>query len=159
MNKQQSEITKNDKTPDRPSRLGRCWVAILAISLVSVLSPGASAETNPKNDYGFVNAVDSAQGFLLFGSAPAINNNGAVAFEALGPGFQLGSAWKWHDGALTLIATSADGILGNFGDNVVINASGTVGFNATVPSNLRASRRVSFMPFPITSSAIRCNVT
>jgi hypothetical protein len=43
--------------------------------------------------------------------------------------------WKWQDGALTLIATSAGDNLRNFGDNVVINASGTVGFNARVPSS------------------------
>jgi hypothetical protein len=134
MNKQQNEVTKNNKASAWPTRSAG-WASILAVSMVCVLSPGARAETNPKNDYVFVNAVDSTQGFLLFGSAPAINNNGAVAFESVGFGFLFGSVWKWQDGALTLIATSADDHLRNFGDNVVINASGKVGFNARIPNS------------------------
>jgi hypothetical protein len=135
MNKQQSRVTTNNTAPARSTRSAAWWAAILTVSLVSVLSPDARAETSPKNDYVFVNAVDSTQGFLLFGSAPAINNNGAVAFEATGPEFLFGSVWKWQDGAPTLVATSAGDNLRNFGDNVVINASGTVGFNARVPSS------------------------
>src|ERR1041384_5936875 len=135
MNKQQSNITINNTAPAWLARSAGSWAAILTVSLVSALSPGARAETISKKDFVFVNAVDSTQGFLSFGFAPAINNNGAVAFESAGPGFLLGSAWKWQNGGLTLIATSAGGILGNFGDNVVINASGTVGFNARVFSS------------------------
>src|SRR5262245_34826817 len=135
MNKQQSRITTNNPAPAQSTPSAAWWAAILTVSLVSVFWPDARAETSPTNDYVFVNAVDSTQGFLLFGSAPAINNKGAVAFEATGPEFLFGSVWKWQDGALTLIATSAGDKLRNFGDNVVINASGTVGFNARVPSS------------------------
>ena len=135
MNKQQGKITTNNTAPGWATRSAGSWAAILTTSRVFALSPGAGAETISKNDFVFVNAVDSTQGFLLFGFAPAINNNGAVAFEAAGPGFLFGSAWKWQDGALTLIATSAGDVLHNFGDNVVINASGTVGFNARVPGS------------------------
>jgi hypothetical protein len=135
MNKQQSNVTINHTAPAWPARSAGSWAAILTVSLASALSPGARAETISKNDFVFVNAVDSTQGFLLFGSAPAINNNGAVAFESVGFGFLFGSVWKWQDGALTLIATSAGDHLRNFGDNVVINASGTVGFNARIPNS------------------------
>src|SRR5436190_23962770 len=101
MNKQQSNITVYNTGLARPHRLVRRWAALLTISLVSVLPLGAGAATSPKNNYTFVNAVDSTQGFLLFGFAPSINNTGAVAFEALGPGFLLGSGWKWQAGTLT----------------------------------------------------------
>src|SRR5262245_3353001 len=125
MNKRKTELKKNSEARAWFSR-SACWgAAILAVGLVSVLSPAAHAEASPRNDYVFVKAVDSTQGFLVFGSAPAINNNGAVAFEAAGSGFLFGSVWKWRDGTLTLIATSSGDKLHNFGDNVVINASGT----------------------------------
>ena len=80
-----------------------------------------------------MNAVDNGQdGFSFFGSTPAINNNGAVAFQSLGVGFESGAVFKWHYGRLTTIATSADKVLTSFGDGVVINSFGTVGFDARV---------------------------
>jgi hypothetical protein len=82
----------------------------------------------------FVNVVDNTQGFSSFGSAPAINNALAVAFESAGTGFESGSVWKWHNGRLTSIATSADGSHRRFGDVVVINSAGRVGFSAGVVS-------------------------
>jgi len=39
---------------------------------------------------------------------------------------------KWQNGRLTPIATSANKILGLFGDSVVINSAGRVGLNAKV---------------------------
>jgi hypothetical protein len=87
-----------------------------------------------KSDFAFVNVVDNTQGSSIFGSAPAINNAGAVAFESAGIGFELGSVWKWQNDRLTPIASSADQILGSFGDAVVINSAGRVGFNAKILS-------------------------
>src|SRR5215510_14467653 len=113
---------------------------ILTITLMAILSLTAHAKTGSdaiaKNDFAFVNAVDNSQGFTFFGSAPAINNAGAVAFESAGVEFTSGSVWKWQNGRLTPIATSGDkSPLGLFGDNVVINSAGRVGFNATVLSS------------------------
>jgi hypothetical protein len=135
MNKPQNTLRIYHSTPaDRILRpMG--WLAILTASLVSLPTPGVAAETGPKANYVFVNVADNTQGFSLFGFEPAINNSGAVAFEAAGPGFAFGSVWKWQEGILTLIATSAGDHLHNFGDNVVINASGRVGFNAIIPTS------------------------
>src|SRR5262245_55415737 len=116
---------------------------ILTITLMAILSVTAHAQTGsqaiPKNDFTFVNAVDNvnnSQGFAFFGSAPAINNAGAVAFESAGVDFTSGSVWKWQNGRLTPIATSGDkSPLGLFGDNVVINSAGRVGFTAKVLSS------------------------
>src|SRR5262245_54856979 len=65
MNKQQSRVTKYNKAPAWPIRSARWWVTILAVGVVSALSPGARAETSPKSDYVFVNAVDNTQAFLF----------------------------------------------------------------------------------------------
>src|SRR5215471_10931080 len=118
----------------------RRLATVLTVTLMTVLSLTASAQTRPeaitKNDFAFVNAVDNSQGFISFGSAPAINNAGAVAFESAGADFTSGSVWKWQYGILTPIATSGSkSVLGGFGDTVVINSSGRVGFNARLLSN------------------------
>jgi hypothetical protein len=77
-----------------------------------------------------VNVVDNTQGFSSFGSTLAINNLLAVAFEAAGTGFESGSVSRWYNGQLTSIATSADKIHKRFGDVVVINSDGRVGFTS-----------------------------
>ena len=118
----------------RSSRLANVLTTALTVVLLLTASGPAHSEAIMKNDFAFVNAVDATQGFSSFGSTPAINNAGAVAFEAVGSGFALGSVWKWHNGRLTPIATSANGTLGAFGETVVINASGRVGFSAKVLS-------------------------
>src|SRR5262252_9489241 len=130
----QSEVTRTNIAPAWPGLSARWPAVIVALSLLCLRSPDARAQARPNNDYVFVNAVDSTtQGFSSFGFAPAINNNGAVAFEAAGPAFRFGSVWKWQDGALTPIATNDN--LRNFGDNVVLNASGTVGFSSRMTNN------------------------
>jgi hypothetical protein len=117
------------------SRRGRVAAALTTI-LMTVLPLTTFGQSRPAaitgNAYHFVNVVDNTQGFSFFGSAPAINNDSAVAFESAGTGFEFGSVWKWYDGSFTSIATSANGILGTFGDVVVINSAGTVGFSSRV---------------------------
>jgi hypothetical protein len=99
-------------------------MAVLPLTVFGQASIGAIG-TNVAH---FVNVVDSTQGFSFFGSAPAINNDLTVAFESAGAG-----VWKWNNGRLTPISTSADG-LRSFGDVVVINSAGRVGFSAGVVS-------------------------
>src|SRR6478609_2453445 len=112
--------------------------AILTITLMAVLPLATFGETAPQaigtNAAQFVNVVDNTQGFSSFGSAPAINNDLAVAFESAGTDFASGSVWRWYNGSLTSIATSADKIHRRFGDVVVINSIGRVGFTSGVVS-------------------------
>jgi len=105
--------------------------ALLAFAVSAVGRPRAN--TTP--DFAFVSAVDNTQGFSSFGSAPAINNAGAVAFESVGGGFASGNVWKWQNGRLTPIVSGSNQTLGNFGDTVVINSAGRVGFGAKVLSS------------------------
>jgi hypothetical protein len=112
----------------RSLRLETAFVAILMAVLPLTAFGQASSEAIGTNAVHFVNVVDNTQGISFFGSAPAINNALAVAFEAAGTG-----VWKWQNGRLTPISTSADG-LRNFGDVVVINSAGRVGFSAGVVS-------------------------
>ena len=100
-----------------------------AALLVFALGCGlASAETVSNSGFGFVNVVDNTtQGFTSFGTMPAINNRGEVAFVVTGQG-----VFKWHTGAFTTIASTGEGILSNFGDDVVINSSGVVAYDANL---------------------------
>jgi hypothetical protein len=116
----------------RSRRLGTAFATILMAVLPLTAFGEASSEAIGTNAARFVNVVDNTQGFSSFGSAPAINNALAVAFESAGTGFESGSVWKWNNGRLTRIATSADGSLRRFGDVVVINSAGRVGFSAGV---------------------------
>jgi hypothetical protein len=131
---------KGDKMFSNSRKQERLLATVLTITLMTILSLTASAQTRPeaitKKDFSFVNAVDNSQDFTTFGLAPAINEAGAVAFEATGVQFTSGSVWKWQYAILTPIATSgAKSALGAFGDNVVINSAGRVGFNAKVLSS------------------------
>jgi hypothetical protein len=112
----------------RNLRLGTAFATILMAVLPLTVFGQASSEAIGTNAVHFVNVVDNTQGFSFFGSAPAINNALAVAFESAGTG-----VWKWYNGRFTAIATSADG-LRSFGDVVVINSAGRVGFSAGVVS-------------------------
>jgi hypothetical protein len=103
--------------------------AILTITLIAVLPLATFGQAAP-NAVQFVNVVDNTQGFSSFGSAPAVNNLLAVAFESAGTGSE--SVSRWYNGQLTLIATSTDKIHKRFGDVVVINSDGRVGFTSAV---------------------------
>jgi hypothetical protein len=106
------------------------WTAVAAFAVVSQ----ASGQTDTRENFTFINAVDNTQGFSFFGSMPAMNNGGAVAFQSVGSGFESGAVSKWQSGVITTIATSAnESGLSGFGDSVAINSFGTVGFSARVP--------------------------
>src|SRR5262245_37456271 len=109
-------------------------VATLAITLMVVLpliafGEATSQEIRP-NAVQFVNVVDNTQGFSSFGSMPAINNVLAVAFESTGSDFVSESVSRWYNGQLTSIASTADRVHKRFGDVVVINSIGRVGFTS-----------------------------
>jgi hypothetical protein len=109
---------------------GRLAIGLILAALIIVEK--ASGQTVTKADFAFTNAVDTTQGFSIFGSAPAINNGGTIAFEAAGPGVELGGVWKSLDGKLTTIASSSKNVFSGFGDAITINSFGTVGFTAKV---------------------------
>jgi hypothetical protein len=111
---------------NRSPRLATVFAMLLMAVLPLTVFGQASSEAIGPNAAHFVNVVDNTQGLSFFGSAPAINNALAVAFESAGTG-----VWKWYNGMLTAISTSADG-LRSFGDVVVINSAGRVGFSAGV---------------------------
>ncbi len=79
--------------------------------------------------YTAVNVADSTQGFSGFSQFPATNNHGSVALVAARTGDGPGVI-KWEDGAIGTIASG--GSLSAFGDDVVINASGVVGYAANL---------------------------
>jgi hypothetical protein len=122
-------------SPQKTSRKAADVGLLLATILMAIVPLTAFGEAPSEAIRAhFVNVVDNTQGFSSFGSAPAINNALAVAFESAGAGFESGSVWKWHNGRLTPIASNVDGSLRGVGDVVVINSAGRVGFSAGVVS-------------------------
>lgn len=76
--------------------LVRTWITGMALMAVSQVW----GQSITKTDFKFTNAVDTTQGFSVFGSMPAINNAGAVAFQALAYCFahlcsSFGPFYKW----------------------------------------------------------------
>jgi hypothetical protein len=111
---------------------------ILTVALLVALIAGQVSAVTPTNhDFEFVNVADTSQGFSAFSSFPAINDGGEVAFVATGADFVQG-VYKWTGGALTPIASSAGDVLSSFGNDVVINAYGIVGFDANVNTGGRS---------------------
>ena len=108
----------------------RC-AGLVAVSMLTLGAVQASAEDDRRSDFKFVNIADNtSQSFAGFGTAPSINNAGAVAFIATGSSFGQG-VFKWQHGELKNI-TARSTTLGHFGDDVVINAGGLVGFDANL---------------------------
>src|SRR5215471_18493521 len=88
---------------------------VLAVALVLAVSVAhAFAENKNDSDFGFVNVADSTQGFAGFATFPAINDHGAVAFEAGTVSNQSG-IFRWNEDGLSTIAISSPGGLSLFG--------------------------------------------
>ena len=89
------------------------------------------------SDFQFVNVADTTQGFSNFATFPAINDHGAVAFEATRPG-NVEGIFRWNDGSLLQLAKSSPGGLSLLGIDPAINAGGTVVYEANVAPGVRA---------------------
>src|SRR5689334_19628788 len=74
-----------------PGRSGRltAGAATVYIALLALTAIGPVRAQNV--DFTFTNAVDTTQKFSSFGSMPAINNAGAIAFVSVGSGFESGA--------------------------------------------------------------------
>ena len=109
-----------------------------ATALFLAASAGyAFGQNKVHSDFRFVNVADTTQGFTNFGTFPAINDHGVVAFEATGPGAADGM-FRWKDGSILQIAKSSSGGLSLFGADPAINAGGTVVFEANLAPGVRA---------------------
>jgi len=118
-------------------RSARIFASLLAVWLLAVFSSQARAETPQSLRIKFVNVADTSQGFSEFSQFPAINNRGAVAFVAQTDVGQEVVRWNHHN--LTTMASTTDARFGFFTDDVVINASGVVGFRAILNTGRRAA--------------------
>lgn len=117
--------------------LGR--VASLAAVFLFLVSASPAIAQAPQNTrFRFANVADSTQGLSQFSQFPAINNRGAVAFVAR-QSDNTQDVFKWDDRGLRTIASTTDARFSLFTDDVVINASGVVGFRAILTSGLRAA--------------------
>src|SRR5690349_16092967 len=111
----------------RVRHLMRVAPALLALAPIFA-QPQAPAKSYA---FEFTGVVDSTNGFHAFGTFPAINNHGEVAFRAVRDGATEGifRAGQGLD-KLATIASTADG-LSFFGDDVALNPGGVVAFDAT----------------------------
>jgi hypothetical protein len=99
--------------------------------LLAMLGSQTFAQNSEKAHFTFVNVADSTQGFSGLSKFPAINDGGAVAFVASGSDKKQG-VFRWQESEIATIASESDGLLTSFGDDVVINATGVVGYDANL---------------------------
>ena len=107
---------------------------LLALSL-TIFGSQTFAQNSERSHFTFVNVADSTQGLSDFSKFPAINDAGAVAFIASGNDKKQG-VFRWQDGEMATIASESDGLLTSFGDDVVINATSVVGYDANLTAGL-----------------------
>ena len=121
-----SEIVRN-RTVLRRARL------VLSIVVASLAATTASnAFGDQKEAFTFVNVIDnSGADFSGFGGAPSINNDGSVAFLATGSSFVQG-VFRAQYGRTQAIVLRKAGVIANFGDDVIINNVGVVGYDASL---------------------------
>ncbi len=112
--------------------------SLAAALLLTLLAAQAFAETPQNIRVNFVNVADSTQGLSQFSQFPAINNRGAVAFIAT-QNDATQEVFKWECRGLQTMASTSDPSFGFFTDDVVINASGVVGFRAVLTTGRRAA--------------------
>ncbi|HEX7285987.1 MAG TPA: choice-of-anchor tandem repeat NxxGxxAF-containing protein [Candidatus Angelobacter sp.] len=111
----------------------------LAMVLMLTLFARQTVAQSPQGaNIRFVNVADSTQGLSDFSQFPAINNRGAVAFVATQNGTEQ-DVFKWERRELRTIASTTGSPFTFFSDNVVINAAGIVGFQASLGTVGRAS--------------------
>ena len=105
--------------------------SLLLSFLLAMFGSQAIAQNSEKASFTFVNVADSTNGLSAFSKFPAINNAGAVAFVASGSDKKQG-VLRWQESEIATIASESDGLLSSFGDDVVINATGVVGYDANL---------------------------
>jgi hypothetical protein len=104
-------------------------LAVAAIAGGAVLAAASAAYAGAVN-VTFTDVADTAgHGFTGFSTFPAINNAGAVAFEASRTGIGQG-VFRSQDGALTTIASGVGVVFSSFGMSPAINTGGVVAFFA-----------------------------
>lgn len=109
--------------------------SLLLALLLAIFASETFAQNSEKPQFTFVNVVDSTQGLSAFSNFPAINDAGAVAFVATDFDKKQG-VFRWHEGEITTIASESGGLLASFGDDVVINAAGVVGYDANLTNGV-----------------------
>ena len=122
-----SSRNQQDHPPQHPVAFKRF---VFMAALLIALSAYQALAQDTKDHFSFMNVADSTQGLRGFSQFPAINNAGAVAFVATGSDGKQG-VFRSREGTVTLIASESGGLLKNFGDDVVINAAGVVGYEAS----------------------------
>ena len=113
------------------------FASLAAVFLLVLFAGQTFAETPQTAHIKFVNVADSTQGLSEFSQFPAINDRGAVAFVATQNAGQ--GVFKWEHHNLRTIASTAGSSFAFFTDDVVLNASGLVGFRATLNTGGRAA--------------------
>ena len=111
-----------------------------SVSAIAVLTCAAAlCQPKPELKYAieFTSVTDSNGEFNTFGTFPAINNHGEVAFTAIKSGAP--GVFRSREGLeqLVTIASTKDA-LNSFGADVSISPSGMVAFGASTASNSRA---------------------
>jgi len=107
---------------------------VFAVFMVITLGAFQALAQASKPDFKFENVIDTTQGLQKFSQFPALNNRGAIAFVATND--RLQGVFKWERGTVTTVASESDDILTFFGDDVVINIRGVVGYEASFKANL-----------------------
>ena len=108
---------------------------LLLVFLLAVLGSQTFAQNSEKPHFTLANVSDSTQGLSAFSKFPAINNAGAVAFIASDSNNKQG-VFRWQEGEIATMASESNGLLASFGDDVVINATGVVGYDANLTAGI-----------------------
>jgi len=126
----------NSRLTAPPGRRTVAAVAIALLTSTAALSDNATDQGKKKFKIDFVKVADTTQGFSGFQTFPAINNHGEVAFVAADKDGE-GVFKARSDGQPVTVASAKEG-LQFFGNDVAINASGEVAFDANTPANTHA---------------------
>src|SRR5581483_7383643 len=108
---------------------------LLLVFLLAVPGSQTFAQNSEKPHFTFANVSDSTQGLSAFSKFPAINNAGAVAFIASDSNNKPG-VFRWQEGEIATMASESNGLLASFGDDVVINDTGIVAYDANLTAGI-----------------------
>lgn len=109
--------------------------SLLLAFLFAIFGSQTFAQNSEQAHFTFVNVADTTQGLAGFLEFPAINKSGAVAFLATSSDGKQ-NVLRWHRGAVAMIASESGGLLASFGNDVAINATGVVAYDAALTSGV-----------------------